>query len=70
MPSMSYCMFENTSSEMNQCLNHMDSAINVDGESLNLNSYEKNAFHTLYEQCKEFVKMYDEFSGMLLAEEV
>ena len=57
MPSMSYCMFENTSSEMNQCLNKM--AVTGDIDGLDLNEYEQNAFRMLYKQCKEYIMRYE-----------
>jgi hypothetical protein len=65
---MSYCMFENTSSEMNQVLNKMEDAIQ-DGVGLDLNEYEKRAYQTLYSQCKEYVAMCEQFEGVLVTEE-
>jgi len=69
MPSMSYYMFENTSSEMNQVLNKMEDAIQYDTERLDLNEYEKRAYQTLYTQCKEYIAMYEQFEGMLETQE-
>ena len=53
MPSMSYCMFENTSIEMDQILEAV-----TDAESfadLDLNEYEKAAFFQLMGQCAKFL---------------
>lgn len=57
MPSMSYCMFENTSSEMNRLLNKM--AVTGDIDGLDLNEYEQNAFRMLYKQCQEYIMRYE-----------
>lgn len=53
MPSMSYCMFENTTLEMNQILATMDEAESMD--ELDLNSYEQEAFSRLVKQCQKFL---------------
>ena len=61
MPSMSYCMFENTTLEMDQIIDKV-----ADAESfadLNLSEYERPAFFLLMGQCAEFLafarKMFD-----------
>lgn len=66
MPSMSYCMFENTSSEMNQCLNKM--AVSGDIEDLDMNQYEQAAFRMLYEQCQEYIVRYRELAAEFIEE--
>lgn len=57
MPSMSYCMFENTSTEMEQVLDAMREARSLD--DLDLNTYEQEGFHTLYNQAKFFIRAYE-----------
>ena len=53
MPSMSYCMFENTSIEMDQIISKMEDAETF--ADLNLNEYEKAAFFQLMGQCAKFL---------------
>ena len=53
MPSMSYCMFENTTLEMNQILGAMEDAETF--ADLDLNEYEKAAFFQLMGQCAKFL---------------
>ena len=57
MPSMTYCMFENTSAEMEQVLDAMREARDI--EDLDMNTYEQLAFHVLYNQAKFFVRTYE-----------
>jgi len=57
MPSMSYCMFENTSIEMDQVLEAMLEARDI--EDLDMNTYEQLAFHDLYNQAKRYISMYE-----------
>lgn len=66
MPSMSYCLFENTSSDMNQCLNKM--AVTGDIDGLDMNEYEQNAFRMLYEQCHEYIVRYRELAADFIEE--
>lgn len=58
MPSMSYCLCENTSSDMTGILSRMFERGRdyVEG----MNSFERDAYHTLYEQCQEFITQYKE----------
>lgn len=53
MPSMSYCMFENTTEEMEQIIDTMEDA--QSWERLNLNEYERPAFFLLMRQCAKFL---------------
>lgn len=66
MPSMSYCLFENTSSDLNQCLNKM--AVTGDIDGLDMNEYEQNAFRMLYEQCQEYIVRYRELAADFIEE--
>ena len=56
MPSMSYCMFENTTLEMDQILNSLDEAFE-EGTSLKLRGEEKSAYERLIHQCQRFLKL-------------
>ena len=53
MPSMSYCMFENTASEMGQCLEAMENAESL--EDLDLNQYERQAFYSMFHIARAFL---------------
>lgn len=53
MPSMSYCMFENTESELQQCVDTMAGASSL--EQLDLNSHEREAFMRMWNLCREFL---------------
>lgn len=66
MPSMSYCMFENTANEMNQVLNKMSESDSID--DLDMNEYEQRAFRDLYEQCQEYIVRYRELAAEFIEE--
>ena len=53
MPSMSYCMFENTAGELGQCLEAMENAESL--EDLELNKYEEAAFYSMFRICRDFL---------------
>ena len=66
MPSMSYCMFQNTTLEMDQILGAMEESSTL--ADLKLRGYERDAFFQLAEQCKQFLARAEELDGP--AEEV
>ena len=66
MPSMSYCMFQNTTLAMYQILNTLEEAGTL--ADLKLRGYERDAFFQLAEQCKQFLARAEELDGP--AEEV
>ena len=66
MPSMSYCMFENTSGDLSQCLSKMSDATIID--DLDMNEYEQRAFRDLYEQCQEYIVRYRELAAEFIEE--
>jgi len=68
MPSMSYCMFQNTSLEMDQILDTLDEAFE-EGRQLKLRSDEKQAYEQLIHQCQRFLKL-DELMASEPDEEV
>ena len=53
MPSMSYCMFENTSMELDQVIEAMENAESLD--ELDLNDYERSSFYGMYKQARTFL---------------
>ena len=56
MPSMSYCMFENTSLELDQVVDAMEEA--VTWEDLDLNEYEERAKSKLYDLCESYINQF------------
>ena len=53
MPSMSYCMFENTESELGQCVGAMEEAETL--QDLDMNQYEQQAFYRMWDLCRTFL---------------
>lgn len=53
MGSMSYCLFENTASELSRCVDKMEEAGSL--QDMNLNEYELRAFHTMWRVCRDFL---------------
>lgn len=66
MPSMSYCMFENSSNELNQCVGRMIEADTI--EDLDLNEYEQSAFRLMYEMCQRYVIEFERLSEEFIDE--
>jgi exonuclease VII small subunit len=50
---MSYCKFENTLSELGECVEAMQNAQNM--TQLDLSEYELNAFHSMWREAKAFL---------------
>lgn len=61
MPSMTYCMFENTASEMSQCVEAMKDSKSV--LDLELNEYEEEGYRAMYQLSKEFIANYKRLVG-------
>ena len=53
MPSMTYCMFENTETELAQCVEAMEQAELL--EDLDFNEHENAAFLRMWRLCREFL---------------
>lgn len=53
MGSMSYCLFENTASELARCVDKMAEAETL--EDLDFNEYELRAFHSMWRIAREFL---------------
>lgn len=56
MTSMSYCMVENTSIELDQVVGAMEEA--VTWEDMDLNEYEESAKYKLYNLCEAYVNQF------------
>ena len=54
MGNMSYCRFENTSKDLEDCI---EALRNYEDECNNLSSYEVEALQDLIEQAKEIVEL-------------
>jgi len=60
MPSMSYCAFENTAAELQQCQNMIGEAVD-DGEPLDLNRYEQPYFDSMKRRCQELIAALEQY---------
>ena len=56
MPSMSYCMFENTAGEMAQCLDRLEDNLDNDEFLRDMNSYEREGILELMRMAKQFAR--------------
>lgn len=57
MPSMSYCKFENTLTELEQCMTALEEARRP--SDLDQSSHEDDAMQDLRQMCEEFIWEYD-----------
>ncbi len=53
MSSMSYCLFENTASELGRCVERMEEANSI--TDLDFSQYEKAAFMEMFRTCRDFL---------------
>lgn len=66
MPNMSYCMFENTSNDMQDVIDKMyEDGFHPD----NLSARERRAYNAMYDQCQTMIDRFDELEEMLYDEE-
>lgn len=56
MPSMSYCMFENTAGEMEQCLNRLEDNIGNEDFLRDMTEYERYGIMVLLKLAKSFAE--------------
>ena len=67
MANMSYCRFQNTVLDLNDCLNVVRDAVDDDVSfeefAEELGADELKAFEQLYTRAKRFVEMVDELTG-------
>ena len=57
-PNMSYCMFENTESALEQCVDAMANAGNMD--DLDMHHAEHAAFLRMRNLCRDFLAFHEE----------
>jgi exonuclease VII small subunit len=50
---MSYCLFENTASELGRCVERMEEADSL--TDLDFSQYEKAAFYEMFRTCRDFL---------------
>ena len=53
MANMSYCMFENTARDLQDCVRAMEEANSL--EDLDMSKYELRAFHSMFRIAREFL---------------
>ena len=53
MGSMSYCLFENTASELGRCVNRMAEAESV--TDMDFSEYEQRAFDSMFRIARDFL---------------
>lgn len=53
MANMSYCMFENTSMDLADCVSRMEEAESL--QDLDMNDYELRAFHEMWRTARAFL---------------
>lgn len=56
MPSMSYCMYENTAGEMAQCLNNLEDNLDNDQFLEKMSEYERDGIMELMRLAKLFTR--------------
>ncbi len=56
MPSMSYCMYENTAGEMYQCLNKLEDNLDNDQFLEKMSEYERDGIMELMRLAKLFTR--------------
>ena len=66
-PNMSYCMFENTANDLDQCKEALNEGIDIEELSSN---YEKAGYKRVIELCCEIAVDYGHVVGIKLEEEV
>jgi hypothetical protein len=55
MPSMSYCRFENTLSDLAACVEDMEEAETLQDLTKKMSEYELRAFHAMWRVCRNFL---------------
>ena len=60
MPNMSYCQFENTLPDLQDCVDTLNNKIDL-GEPLStLSKIEQNKAQAMYEACETYIQLMDE----------
>lgn len=62
MPNMSYCMFENTRSDLQECYDKICKSLDDGKDPIkNLSKSEQAAAWNLLELCKDITRFYDNY---------
>lgn len=61
MANMSYCRFENTANDLQDCIDVMSDADDLPG--LDLSRYEAAALGRMVEQCQEFLALHERLAA-------
>lgn len=61
MANMSYCRFENTVSNLQDCLYAMEEETSI--ENMKLSQYESAAIQRMRDLCQQFLDVYGEMGG-------
>jgi len=60
MSNMSYCRYENTSRDLQDCIDNLDDPQYEDESYTKLSHEEKRACDEMRQQCETFIRIYDE----------
>ena len=60
MSNMSYCRYQNTSQDLQDCIDNLDSPEYEDEKLENLSRSERSAAEDMREQCETYIRLYDE----------
>jgi hypothetical protein len=63
MANMSYCRFQNTVTDMEDCFNAMYEAVE-NGEPMDLSNDEQRAFQRMYNLMEDMINMMEEVTQM------
>ena len=63
MPNMSYCRFQNTVQDMEDCFNTMYEAVDAE-EPMQLSDDEQRAFQRMYDMLQDLQEMMDSVTEM------
>ncbi len=59
MANMSYCRFENTSNDFEDCVEALDEAGGIENYIEDASNYEKNGIKKLFELAQRFIEDYE-----------
>lgn len=64
MSNMSYCRFQNTSKDLQDCIdaldNYIEDMLEDEDELTNLSKNEKRAAEDMRQQCETYIRIFDE----------
>lgn len=64
MSNMSYCRFQNTSNDLQDCIdaldNYIEDMLEDEDELTNLSKNEKRAAEDMRQQCETYIRIFDE----------